>query len=76
MVFQEIEYCKICLMSNQRLMCPEHFHTKEKAKSIIKFTNNICDGCLLKEKDNDIDWEKRERELTNLLDKIEAIMVL
>ena len=68
---EDIKYCKNCLMSNQRPnMCPEHYHTKENAKSIIKFTDGICDACLLKnKKDNEIDWEERERELKALLDK-------
>ena len=60
---KEIEYCKICLMSNQRLILK--FSYKEKAKSIIKFTNNICDGYLQKKRYRQ---EKRKR-INNLLDK-------
>ena len=67
---KNIEYCKSCLMSNQRPnMCPEHYHAKEKPKSIIKFKNGICDACILVKTKKEIDWEKREYDLRILLDK-------
>lgn len=66
----EVEYCKKCLMSNQRPnMTSEHYNTIEQKKNIIKFTDGICDACKYFEHKDDIDWEKRERELKTLLDK-------
>tara|TARA_B100000989_G_scaffold298858_1_gene290520 strand:+ start:106 stop:1413 length:1308 start_codon:yes stop_codon:yes gene_type:complete len=68
---QEIKYCSNCLMSNQRPnMCAEHYHTADKQKDFIKFEDDICDACkLVKKKNQDIDWKKREFELIDLLDK-------
>ena len=50
----EVEYCKSCLMSNQRPnMCSEHNNKEKQNKSGIGFTDGICDACRFKDnKDN------------------------
>ena len=54
---KEVRWCKRCVISNQR------------PRNIID-DNGICSGCLNTDyKNNKIDWEKREKELEQLLDK-------
>ena len=67
----EVEYCKSCLISNQRPnMCSEHNNTEEQNKSGIGFKEGVCDACRFKvKKDKQIDWEAREAQLVALLDK-------
>ena len=52
----EVIWCRKCAMSNQR---PRIIFNKE----------NICSGCINNEYKNTIDWQYREKELINLLDK-------
>ncbi len=52
-----MKWCKKCVVSNQR-------------PRIIFDKDGVCSGCQNTEyKNNKIDWEKRERELVDLLDK-------
>ena len=54
---KEVKRCKKCVVSNQR-------------PRIIFDKDGVCSGCQNTEyKNNKIDWEKRERELVDLLDK-------
>lgn len=54
---KEVKWCKKCVVSNQR-------------PRIIFDKDGVCSGCQNTEyKNNKIDWEKRERELVDLLDK-------
>ena len=54
---KEVKWCKKCVVSNQR-------------PRIIFDKDGVCSGCKNTEyKNNKIDWEKRERELVDLLDK-------
>jgi len=65
----EVEYCKTCLMSNQRPnMCSEHNNEGQK-KSGIFFKDGICDACRFKDIKEEVDWDERESQLVNLLDK-------
>ena len=68
---EKVEYCKKCLMSNQRPnMCSEHNNQLEQKKTGIHFENGICEACRYNEnKNKNIDWEKREFDLNNILDK-------
>ena len=53
---QDVKWCKRCVISNQR-------------PRIIFNDEGICSGCLNTEyKNNEVDWEERERELKDLLD--------
>jgi N-acetyl sugar amidotransferase len=69
---QEVEYCKRCVISNQRPnSAVEYTHTKETKKKTIHFdAEGICDACRFAEKKNGvIKWDDRERELRELLDR-------
>ncbi len=67
----DIAFCQSCVISNQRPTSAIEFkHTKQSSKSTVKFNNDkICDACLTTQEKQDIDWEKRERELIDLCEK-------
>ena len=65
-------FCKKCVVSNQRpSSIPEFKHKKnrEGAKYIKIDENGICDACKHAEQKEKIDWEDREKELIELLDR-------
>ena len=67
-----IEFCKSCVISNQRPNSDVEFkHTKETKKKTIHFDENgVCDACNFAEKKKkEINWEDREKELWELCDK-------
>ena len=54
---KEVKWCKRCVISNQR-------------PRIVFNEEGICSGCLNTDyKNNSVDWEQREKELVELLDK-------
>lgn len=69
----EVKFCKKCVMSNQRpASVPEFKHTRERVGAqYLQFNEDgICDACIQGEiKKNDIDWQERELDLRNVLDK-------
>ncbi len=68
----QVLFCKHCVISNQRPSSSVEFkHSKTDSKETIGFDDEgVCDACRFHEKkDKEIDWEKREQELINLLDK-------
>jgi N-acetyl sugar amidotransferase len=65
-----IEFCKSCVISNQRPSSVVEFkHTIKQKKPTIKFQNGVCSACNYKKIKNEIDWGKREKLLETLLDK-------
>ncbi len=69
---EKVEFCKSCVISNQRPSSTIEFYNtvKEKKKTILFDKNGICDACRWAEmKNNKVDWEQRENELKVLLDK-------
>ena len=64
-------FCERCVMSNQRPnSCVEFQHTPDMKKPTINFDREgVCDACRYAEKKAQIDWESREKELLELLDK-------
>ena len=69
---EEITFCKRCVMSNQRpASMPEFKHTPERrgAKYMHIDEDGVCDACRQAEIKEKIDWEVREAELRQLLDK-------
>ncbi len=69
---QEVAFCKRCVISNQRPnSAVEYSHTKGTVKKTIHFSEDgICDACKFAEKKNGvINWDDRERELRELLDR-------
>lgn len=68
----KVVFCKKCVMSNQRpASVPEFRHTRNRdgAKYMQINKERICDACLQSESKTAINWEERERELIDLLDK-------
>ena len=54
---KEVVWCKRCVVSNQR-------------PRVIFNEDSICSGCLNADyKNNDVDWDKREEELLELLEE-------
>lgn len=66
----EVEFCKRCVMSNQRPSSTvEYSHVPESKKQTIHFEDGICDACRVAEAKEGVDWEERERQLIALCDK-------
>ena len=67
----EVKFCKKCVMSNQRPASAVEFkHTKDSKKTTLHFdSDEICDACRTAEQKEKINWDQREKELVELLDK-------
>ncbi len=66
---QEVKFCKICNMTNQRPnSVNEYEHTRASKKKTIHFNaDGVCAACINKEKQHQgIDWKKREEELWDI----------
>ena len=69
---QKIIFCKKCVISNQRPNSAIEFKNKMGSKKdTINFNNKgICDACTFADKkNNEINWQDRERELIELCDR-------
>lgn len=69
---EEVKFCQNCVISNQRPSSTVEFKSsKEEKKETINIDDNgICSACKYDQiKDAEIDWEKREENLIDLLDK-------
>ena len=68
---EDVVFCSKCVMSNQRPRSVVEFKNSNNQKSglNIDVNSSICDACNYNETKKKINWEKRESELTELLDK-------
>lgn len=69
---QEVIFCKTCVISNQRPNSTVEFrHINNEKKETIAFDeNDECSACRFSRvKNNDIDWQLREKKLLELLAK-------
>ena len=69
---EKVVFCKRCVMSNQRpSSVPEFRHTRNRdgAKYMQINEDGVCDACRQAEVKKSIDWQERERELKELLDR-------
>ena len=68
---EKVVFCKRCVMSNQRpASTPEFRHTAESKKTTMHIdSEGICDACRFADEKEKINWETREQELLQLLDK-------
>lgn len=68
---EKVKFCKRCVMSNQRPASAIEFkHTKDSKKVTLNFDEEgVCDACRTGDLKEGIDWEKREKELLQLLDR-------
>jgi len=67
----EVKFCKKCVMSNQRPVSEIEFkHNINTKKKTLNFDKEgICDACRNADQKEKIDWEEREKQLLQLLDK-------
>lgn len=68
---EKVVFCNRCVMSNQRPSSyPEFLHTKGRQTPTLHIDDDgVCDACRYADKKADIDWEAREQQLVQLLDK-------
>lgn len=68
---EHVEFCKKCVMSNQRPASTQEFkHTKDSKKVTLSIDKEgVCDACRASEQKESIDWKTREEELLRVLDK-------
>lgn len=69
---EKVIFCKHCVISNQRPSSTVEFkHKQDEKKATIGFDGEgVCDACRYHEvKEKQINWEKREQSLIELLDK-------
>ncbi|MDP2240451.1 MAG: N-acetyl sugar amidotransferase [Burkholderiales bacterium] len=69
---ENVVFCKHCVISNQRPSSTVEFkHKQEENKATIGFDDEgVCDACRYHEvKEKQINWEKREQALIELLDQ-------
>ncbi len=69
---EEVIFCKHCIISNQRPSSTVEFrHKHDEKKATIGFDEHgVCDACRYHEvKEKQISWERREKDLVELLDK-------
>lgn len=66
-----VKFCKKCVMSNQRPVSEVEFkHTIETQKKTMNFDEyGVCDACRANEQKASIDWDEREKELIELLNR-------
>ncbi|GAL27520.1 legionaminic acid biosynthesis protein PtmG [Vibrio variabilis] len=68
----DVKFCTQCVISNQRPSSTIEFknHQGEKKKVIHFDEHGVCSACRYhQEKELKLDWEAREQQLLNLLDK-------
>jgi N-acetyl sugar amidotransferase len=67
----EVRFCARCVMSNQRPSSSIEFrHTVDRQVATLHIADDgLCDACRFAEQKERIDWDERERELVQLLDR-------
>ena len=66
----EVKFCSKCVISNQRPRSVIEFKNKNNKKKGIEIKSDICSACEYHgQKNNEIDWLKRESELIKILNK-------
>ncbi len=70
----EVKFCKKCVMSNQRPSSCIEFKNKpgDKKKTIAFDEDGVCDACRFAEKKKNINWEEREQQLKEVLDRFRS----
>ncbi len=66
----EVKFCKKCVVSNQRPSSTVEFSNVNKKSTIHFDDEDVCSACRYHEqKDHEIDWESRQQQLLDLLDR-------
>lgn len=71
----EVRFCPTCVISNQRPSSTVEFRAgvEEKKETIHFNQEGICDACIFAiQKDDQIDWEEREKKLFELSDRLSS----
>ena len=67
---EKVIFCKRCVVSNSRpSSVVELKHQIGDSKPTIRFTEGVCDACLVADKKKLINWDEREREMRDLCDR-------
>jgi len=68
---QKVIFCNRCMDSNQRPSSSVEFqHDKDRRHQALQIDNEgVCDACRFAEIKEQIQWDQREKELLQLLDK-------
>lgn len=68
---EKVIFCKKCVESNQRFTSSTQHKMKsdDKKESMSIDKDGVCSSCRYYENHNKIDWNSREKELKNILDK-------
>ena len=65
----KVEFCKKCLISNQRPTTRAEHLIKQDVAIPTKFFDGICEACIIKDQHKNIDWKKKENDFIKILDK-------
>ncbi|MFQ5801305.1 MAG: N-acetyl sugar amidotransferase [Candidatus Methylomirabilales bacterium] len=67
----QVIFCKRCVISNQRPASAIEFkHTRDYKHTTMSIDEDgVCDACKFTDEKKQIDWEQREKELLQLLEK-------
>ena len=68
---EKVTFCKKCVISNQRPASTVEFKHNINSKKVTMNIDDdgICDACRTSEIKENINWDQREKELVELLDK-------
>jgi N-acetyl sugar amidotransferase len=67
---REVKFCKLCVISNQRPSSTVEFKNDNKKETIGFDEDGVCSACRFHaRKWTQIDWEDRDRQLRELLDR-------
>lgn len=66
---EKIEFCKSCVMSNQKPNPIIEFKNSKIERKGIQFDNGVCAACTYSEMKNKINWKEREKKLEEILSK-------
>ena len=68
---EKVTFCKKCVISNQRPASTVEFKHNINSKKVTMNIDDdgICDACKTAETKENINWDQREKELLELLDK-------
>ncbi len=70
----KVEFCKKCVISNQRPSSVVEFKNKpgDKKNTISFDSEGVCDACRFAERKSTIDWNEREKQLKDLLNRFRS----
>lgn len=66
---ESVEYCARCVVSNQRPNSTVEFlNSPTTTKTVIGFSDGVCDACRVADRKAQVDWSERENQLWSLCD--------